>query len=201
MPSNLTPQRVPLVDPETGIVSREWYNFFLTLFNLTGAGGNDVSLMDLQVAPPPFEMGEILKNGPLVSSFRAYRNNAYNAGVGNVTIPYDTVEWDLLGEFNASTFTFTPRATGKYIVDAGIAFNTAQPAGAAITFEVRINGGAGRYLFFNNIPAQATPSYNGSSVMALTAGDAVTMIVAGHVNPSAVYANPRATWFAATRIR
>lgn len=61
MPSNITPQRVPLVDPQTGIISREWYNFFLTLFNLTGAGGNDISLTDLQVAPPPFEMGEILK--------------------------------------------------------------------------------------------------------------------------------------------
>lgn len=38
MPSNITPPRVRLVDPETGIVSHEWYKFFLSLFNLVGAG-------------------------------------------------------------------------------------------------------------------------------------------------------------------
>jgi len=35
------------------MVSREWYRFFLNLFNLAGNGGNPVSLDDLQIGPPP----------------------------------------------------------------------------------------------------------------------------------------------------
>jgi hypothetical protein len=33
-------------------LSREWYRFFLNLFNLTGAGSNAVSLDELQIGPP-----------------------------------------------------------------------------------------------------------------------------------------------------
>ena len=31
MPSNITAPRVPLVDPETGLISREWFRFLLNL--------------------------------------------------------------------------------------------------------------------------------------------------------------------------
>lgn len=51
--TNITPPRVPLIDPRTGLISREWYRFFLNLFQLTGSGQNTTSLTDLQVGPPP----------------------------------------------------------------------------------------------------------------------------------------------------
>ena len=35
------------------MISREWYRFFLNLFNLVGGGGNQTSLDDLQIGPPP----------------------------------------------------------------------------------------------------------------------------------------------------
>lgn len=50
--TNITPPRVPLVDERTGLIAREWYRFFLNLFNLTGAGNNTASLKDLQLGPP-----------------------------------------------------------------------------------------------------------------------------------------------------
>jgi hypothetical protein len=49
IPSN----RVEIIDSRTGLVSREWYRFFLNIFNLAGSGGNQVSLDDLQIGPPP----------------------------------------------------------------------------------------------------------------------------------------------------
>jgi hypothetical protein len=49
--SLITPPRVPIVDSETGFVTREWYQFFLTLFRLTGNGQNTTSLSDLQLGP------------------------------------------------------------------------------------------------------------------------------------------------------
>ena len=54
MPSQttlITPPRVEFIDPRSGFVSREWYQFFLTLFRLTGSGQNTTSLEDLQVGP------------------------------------------------------------------------------------------------------------------------------------------------------
>lgn len=44
--------RVPIIDPRTGLISREWYLFFFSLFNLAGAGSNTLSLTDLQVGQP-----------------------------------------------------------------------------------------------------------------------------------------------------
>ena len=49
--TNITPPRVPIVDERTGLISREWYRFFLNLFNLTGEGSNTTSLTDLQLGP------------------------------------------------------------------------------------------------------------------------------------------------------
>lgn len=51
--TNIPSNRVEFIDSRTGLVSREWYRFFLNLFNLAGGGGNQTSLDDLQVGPPP----------------------------------------------------------------------------------------------------------------------------------------------------
>jgi hypothetical protein len=44
--------RVPFIDEQTGLISREWYRFLLNLFTLTGSGNNQISLDDVQVGPP-----------------------------------------------------------------------------------------------------------------------------------------------------
>ena len=49
--TNITPPRVQLVDPNTGLVSREWFRFFQSLFQLTGSGQNDFTLQDVQIGP------------------------------------------------------------------------------------------------------------------------------------------------------
>jgi hypothetical protein len=61
--TNITPPRVPLLDPKTGLITREWYRFFFSLFTLTGGGQNTTSLTDLQVGPPmptQEDLGEII---------------------------------------------------------------------------------------------------------------------------------------------
>jgi hypothetical protein len=52
--------RTPLTDPTTGLLSREWYRFFLNLFNLTGEGSNPTSITDLLVAPPGLTIDEVI---------------------------------------------------------------------------------------------------------------------------------------------
>ena len=61
MPSPLnvpiTPPRVAFIDQRSGNVSREWYMFFLSLYQT--AGGSTVSLDDLQKGPPSLTVDEI----------------------------------------------------------------------------------------------------------------------------------------------
>ena len=57
--TNIPAPRTPLTDPVTGLLSREWYRFFLNLFNLTGAGTNPTTLEDLQIGPPFATVDEI----------------------------------------------------------------------------------------------------------------------------------------------
>jgi len=55
--TNIPAPRVELIDPRTGLMAREWYRFFLNLFNLTGGDSNATSISDLQVGPPAGETG------------------------------------------------------------------------------------------------------------------------------------------------
>jgi hypothetical protein len=50
--TNIPAPRVEFIDPRTGLMSREWYRFFLNLFVLTGSGSNVASLQDLQLGSP-----------------------------------------------------------------------------------------------------------------------------------------------------
>jgi hypothetical protein len=49
--TNIPAPRVNFIDDRTGLMSREWYRFFLNLFTLTGGGTTAVSLEDLQLGP------------------------------------------------------------------------------------------------------------------------------------------------------
>ena len=64
--TNITPPRVPLTDQRTGLISREWYRFFLNIFELVGQGTNNVSLEEIQYGPPslPVEALTIDPNAP-----------------------------------------------------------------------------------------------------------------------------------------
>lgn len=54
--TNIPSPRAPVVDPRTGLISTEWYRFFLNLFELTGSGSDATTLSDLQLGPPPFNI-------------------------------------------------------------------------------------------------------------------------------------------------
>ena len=56
----ITPPRVPILDPRTGLISREWYRFFLNLFTLTGGGNSTTTIVDLMLAPTPPTQAEII---------------------------------------------------------------------------------------------------------------------------------------------
>lgn len=61
--TNITPPRVPITDPATGMISREWYRFFLNMFTLLGGGAapdTGETMADLQM-PVPQTVDELVK--------------------------------------------------------------------------------------------------------------------------------------------
>lgn len=58
--TNIPPPRVPLIDERTGLISREWYRFFVSVFNLTGVGGNPISIEDLQKNASQNGLGDVV---------------------------------------------------------------------------------------------------------------------------------------------
>jgi hypothetical protein len=72
--TNIPSSRVDFIDPRTGLMSREWYRFFLNLFTLTGGGGNQTSLDDLQLSPPAVPSvttTSTSSSGPAIYAFAA----------------------------------------------------------------------------------------------------------------------------------
>jgi hypothetical protein len=53
----ITPPRVPIIDERNGQITREWYMFFLSLFQ--SVDGSNLSLDDLQKGPPTVTVDEV----------------------------------------------------------------------------------------------------------------------------------------------
>jgi hypothetical protein len=51
--------RVDFIDPRTGLMSREWYRFFLNLFTLTGSGANATAIEDFNYDPISSQVSEL----------------------------------------------------------------------------------------------------------------------------------------------
>jgi len=79
--TNLPSSRVEFIDPRTGLMSREWYRFFLNIFNLTGGGNNQTTLDDLQLAPPSISSN----NGTVTSVNTAGTVNGITLTGGPIT--------------------------------------------------------------------------------------------------------------------
>ena len=58
--TSISPPRVPMVDTKTGLISREWYRFFLNLFESSGGGEPTPSIPELQIDPPSLVLSDLV---------------------------------------------------------------------------------------------------------------------------------------------
>jgi hypothetical protein len=148
MPNNITQipaLRVPIIDEKTGLMSREWYRFFINIFTLTGDGSNTFSLSDLQVGPPPVDTSAV---NAVFTSSTAGLAPASGGGTANflradgtfasppVTAPAGSttqVQYNNAGAFGASA---------NFTYDTGTNTFTVGPAGATTTIETLAPTGA-----------------------------------------------------------
>jgi len=103
--------RVPLIDANTGLISREWYRFFLNLFDLTGSGTNPTSLEDIQQGPPTVTIDEITaiinrnSNADLAPTYELGTISPQNSD--NVSITGGNIDGTPIGDTTTSSGKFT----------------------------------------------------------------------------------------------
>jgi hypothetical protein len=133
--TNITPPRVPLTDPRTGLIAREWYLFLLSLFNQTG--GSVVSLEDVQKGPPAqdIDLSALLaqaslnaeSSSALLSQYAQLATDVQALALGPANTPqlerlrygsfYDTTDQTaaVINTAYAMTFNATDLSQGVYI--------------------------------------------------------------------------------------
>jgi hypothetical protein len=158
MPNNITQipaMRVPLIDAKTGLMSREWYLFFINLFTLTGEGSNTSSLSDLQVGPPPVDFAAV---NAVFTASTAGLAPASGGGTANflradgtfaappITAPAGAsteVQFNNAGAFGASAnFTYNTGTNTFTVGPAGATtiIETLAPTGATLAGTLRFQG-------------------------------------------------------------
>lgn len=115
--TNIPAPRTPLIDANTGLLTREWYRFFLNLFTLTGSGTNPTGLDDLQIGPPNLTIDEITaiinrqREADLAPHVQLGTISSQNAD--NVAITGGTIDNTPIGNTTTSSGKFTTlNATG-----------------------------------------------------------------------------------------
>lgn len=141
MPENITQipaSRVPITDAEGGIVTREWYRFFQNLFNLTGAGNNNVSLSDLQMAPSNYN--ESLYSTPRYGTF--YDTTTQTAAAINTAyaMTFNTPDLSYGVELGTPASRVYLRSEGVYNIQFSCQLNKASASLGNIFIWFRING-------------------------------------------------------------
>ena len=97
MPNNvpITPPRVPLVDPRTGDVSREWYRYFFSLFTITGSASGvfPVTSGGTGLSTIPTNGQLLIGNGfgYTLNPLTAGQNIAVGNTPGNITVSFDGI--------------------------------------------------------------------------------------------------------------
>ena len=123
--TQITPPRVPIIDQQTGYVSREWYRFFYSLFAFTGLGTGV-----LPVTSGGTGTSQLPTNGQLlIGDDNSYTLNTLTAGDGiGVTNAAGSITLDNTGVLSnvAGTGIAVSSATGDVTIDnTGVLSNTA----------------------------------------------------------------------------
>ena len=112
--SQIPLSKVPFLDPQNkDLVSREWYRFLNNLFTLTGSGGNDTSMPDVQVGPAPVYVDETARLQTEIDALGLHPATAPHASESRYGSFYNTTTLTAAIINTAYPITFNTTATSK----------------------------------------------------------------------------------------
>jgi hypothetical protein len=177
--------RTPLTDPATGLLSREWYRFFLNLFNLTGGGSNPTSLDELQIGPPFATVDEITNSTDIkIQGFATSPSqDALLAQIAELQKQVDALQSQPQVDISAITVAISGLSTipviktANFTVGLGEVWIINNKSGSTCTVTLpTASSYSGRVLTFQNYQAQFLVSAS-SNVVPLGGGAAGTAIL------------------------
>jgi hypothetical protein len=183
-PTQIVPPRVPFTDTRTGTISREWYRFFLHIFDVTGGGSGSVTIPDLQAAPLFQKQVEYPDTTPPSR---------------NVTVEVDTTPMPNIGglwaALNAIPTTSAPvTKTADFTVASTDQWLINNKAGSTCTVTLpSASDSIGRVLYLLNYQAHTVISAS-SDVVPVTGGAAGTAILAATAGKWATLVSDGTNW-------
>lgn len=145
--NNIPAPRVGLIDERNGLMSREWYLFFVSLFQVTGSGTSTANLSDVQVSPEYIENS--ISNESQLASLMARYDGAIEAAEIGTSPP---VQVGTIAAQNADRVAIT----GGSI--AGVTLSTTGGAVLASTSAALTNGAGAGGGTITNAPAAGNPT-------------------------------------------
>jgi hypothetical protein len=199
--SNITPPRVDLIDPRTGLISREWYRFFLNLFQLTGSGQNTTSLTDLQLGPPAPQQEDL--TSVIVDVSGLEKQPSQESALDQIAELEKQIEALELqpviddGAINAAIAALSTAPvtkTANFTVANGETWLINNKSGSSCTVTLpTASTNTGRVLHFQNYQAQTLVSAS-SNVVPLAGGSATTAILEAVAGANATLVSDGTNW-------
>jgi hypothetical protein len=173
--TQITAPRVDLIDPRSGLVSREWYRFFYNLYTVTGGGDGVTPVINGGTGISSYSIGDILyANSPTTLA----RLNSGTAGqVLTANGPNTAPSWGL--SINTApvikTADFTLAVNETWVINnkSGSTCTVTLPSAAAYT---------GRQVTFKNMQPQllVSSSSNVVPIDSTSSGTAILLDVIGN---------------------
>lgn len=186
-PTPITPPRVPLIDPRTGLIDRAWYLFFLSLNNIASAVVDDSGLTfssesllasyDAALRSVNQELQTLPSDSDLVSQIAELQKQIEALQVQPIfDIGLITASIAALSSAPVTkTADFTVAANETWLINnkSGSTCTVTLPSASLYV---------GRYLVFKNLQAQTLVSASSNVVLidSTTAGTAILLAVVGN---------------------
>ena len=186
-PTPITPPRVPLIDPRTGLIDRAWYLFFLSLNNIASAVVDDSGLTfssesllasyDAALRSVNQELQTLPSDSDLVSQIAEMQKQIEALQVQPIfDIGLITASIAALSSAPVTkTADFTVAANETWLINnkSGSTCTVTLPSASLYV---------GRYLVFKNLQAQTLVSASSNVVLidSTTAGTAILLAVVGN---------------------
>jgi len=214
----ITPPRVPLVDPRTGLINRAWYLFFLSLNNAATAIIDDSGItfsaestiasleaaldavrQELQTLPPALDLSDELVK-LIDAATLADCCSALVSQVAELQKQIDALQVQPIvdaGAINAAIAALSS-APATYTADFSVAATNVwiinNKSGSSCTATLPTASiSAGRVLYFQNYQAQTLVSAS-SNVVPLVGGSATTAILEAVAGANATLVSDGTSW-------
>ena len=184
--TQITAPRVELIDPQTGLMSREWYRFFYNIYTVTGNGSGVTLAINGGTGIGSYAVGDLLYANTTTTLAKLHAGSAGQVLTANGVNSVPTWSTQTGTAPVTKTADFTLAATESWVINnkSGSTCTVTLPAPSAYT---------GRQVVFKNMQPQLLVSAS-SNVVPIDSTSPGTAILLDVVGNSATIVSDGSNW-------